>query len=70
MGTVGDKLFGVPSGLNTIGFIVDRTVTDKYGVPLPNGDTWSWHDLADFAKKVTEASGDKVYGAQFEPWTR
>jgi multiple sugar transport system substrate-binding protein len=69
LGRVGEKSFGVPSGLNTIGFVVDKTLTDRFGVAIPDGDTWSWADLATFAQQVTKASGGKVYGANFEPWT-
>ncbi|MFC7535342.1 ABC transporter substrate-binding protein [Actinoplanes sp. GCM10030250] len=69
LGQVGAKSFGVPSGLNTIGYIVDKTLTDKYGVSIPDGDTWGWDDLGEFAKQLTKASGGKVYGTNFEPWT-
>jgi multiple sugar transport system substrate-binding protein len=69
LGMVGDKNFGVPSGLNTVGFVVNKTLTDKYGVRIPDGDTWSWADLAGFARQITAASGGKVYGTNFETWT-
>ncbi|MFC4070528.1 ABC transporter substrate-binding protein [Actinoplanes subglobosus] len=69
LGQVGAASFGVPSGLNTIGFVIDKTLADQYGVAIPDGDTWSWEDLAGFAQKVTRASGGKVYGTNFEPWT-
>ncbi|WP_436532720.1 ABC transporter substrate-binding protein [Actinoplanes sp. HUAS TT8] len=69
LGQVGADTFGVPSGLNTIGFVVDKTLTDKYGVEVPDGDTWSWDQYADFAKRVTKASAGQVYGSNFEPWT-
>jgi multiple sugar transport system substrate-binding protein len=69
LGTVGDKLYGVPSGLNAIGFVINRAVTDRYGIALPDGNAWSWRDLADFSKRVTEAGGKKVYGTQFEAYT-
>ncbi|WP_026923665.1 ABC transporter substrate-binding protein [Glycomyces arizonensis] len=69
LATVGDSVFGVPAGLNAIGFIVNRTVTDRYGIEIPDGDTWSWDDLAAFAKEVTDASGGEVYGTGFEPAT-
>ncbi|GIF41457.1 ABC transporter substrate-binding protein [Actinoplanes xinjiangensis] len=69
LGRVGSASYGVPSGLNTIGFVIDKTLTDQYGVDIPDGDTWSWADLATFAQKVTRASGGKVYGTNFEPWT-
>ncbi|MFI7128596.1 ABC transporter substrate-binding protein [Nonomuraea sp. NPDC050153] len=66
---VGDKSFGVPSGLNSIGFVVNRTLTEKYGVKIPDGDTWSWQDLAAFAREISKASGKKVYGTGFEAYT-
>ncbi|MEU4164649.1 ABC transporter substrate-binding protein [Actinoplanes sp. NPDC026670] len=69
LGQVGAASFGVPSGLNTIGFVIDKTLTGQYGVDVPNGDTWSWDDLATFAQKISKASGNKVYGTNFEPWT-
>ena len=69
LGAVGDKNFGVPSGLNAIGFVVNRTLTDRYGIAVPNGDTWSWGELATFARQLTAASGRKVYGTLFEPAT-
>jgi multiple sugar transport system substrate-binding protein len=69
LGQVGDKTFGVPSGLNTIGFVVDKALTDRYGVQIPDGDTWSWEQLGTFAKAVTKASAGKVYGTNFELWT-
>ncbi|MDQ7905404.1 ABC transporter substrate-binding protein [Phytohabitans sp. ZYX-F-186] len=69
LAAVGDKTYGVPAGLNAIGFVVNRTLTEKYGVSIPDGDTWSWADLASFARQVTQASGRKVYGTNFEAFT-
>jgi multiple sugar transport system substrate-binding protein len=69
LGTVGQKVFGVPSGLNTIGFVIDKTVADKYGVPIPDGDTWSWEDMRAFAKQITAKSNKQVYGTFFDAFT-
>ncbi|TYB66671.1 carbohydrate ABC transporter substrate-binding protein [Nonomuraea sp. PA05] len=69
LASVGDKYFGIPSGLNTIGFVVNRSTADRYGAEIPDGNTWSWKDLATFAKGITEASGKKVYGAHFDAGT-
>jgi multiple sugar transport system substrate-binding protein len=69
IGAVGEQLYGVPAGLNTIGFVVNKTITDKYGVPIPDGDTWGWKDLAAFAKEISAKSGKKVYGTGFEAGT-
>ncbi len=69
LATVGDKTYGVPSGLNAIGFVVNRTLTDRFGVKIPDGDAWSWDDLGTFAREVTEAAGRKVYGTGFDLFT-
>lgn len=66
LATVGDKTYGVPSGLNSIGFVVNRTLTDRFGVRIPDGNTWSWDDLATFGSEITEASGRQVYGTGFD----
>jgi multiple sugar transport system substrate-binding protein len=69
IGAVGEQLYGVPSGLNTIGFVVNKTITEKYGIPIPDGDTWGWKDLATFAREISAKSGKKVYGTGFEAGT-
>ncbi|TDD14241.1 ABC transporter substrate-binding protein [Nonomuraea diastatica] len=66
---VGDATYGIPSGLNTIGFVVNKAITDQYGVTIPDGDAWSWEDLAEFAKEVTDKSNKKVYGTLVDPAT-
>lgn len=66
---VGDKNYGIPSGLNSLGFVVNKTLAQQYGATVPNGDTWSWKDLAAFASGISKASGRKVYGTGFDPST-
>ncbi len=66
---VGDSVFGVPAGLNAIGFVVRKDLAEQYGVAVPDGDTWSWEDLAAFAKGITDASDGAVYGTGFEAQT-
>lgn len=68
LATVRDKIYGIPAGLNVNGFVVNKTLTAKFGVPIPDGDTWSWQDLSTLGQRVTEASGKKVYGVYFEPF--
>ncbi|GAA2207423.1 extracellular solute-binding protein [Nonomuraea monospora] len=69
LASVGGKYFGIPSGLNTIGFVVNKSTAARYGAQVPDGNTWSWKDLAAFAQGITEASGKKVYGAHFDAGT-
>lgn len=59
---VADATYGIPSGLNTIGFVINKTITDQYGVAVPDGNTWTWEDLAAFAKEISDKSGKKVHG--------
>ncbi|WP_051326056.1 ABC transporter substrate-binding protein [Glycomyces tenuis] len=66
---VDGAVYGVPAGLNAIGFIVNRDITDEHGIAIPDGDTWSWDDLAEFSASVTEATGGEVYGTGFEAST-
>ncbi|MFB4263128.1 ABC transporter substrate-binding protein [Nonomuraea sp. GTA35] len=66
---VGDATYGIPSGLNTIGFVVNKAITDQYGVDIPDGNTWTWEDLATFAKEISGKSGKKVYGTLVDPAT-
>ncbi|GII77000.1 sugar ABC transporter substrate-binding protein [Sphaerisporangium rufum] len=66
LAAVDGKSYGIPAGLNSVAFVVNKAVTDKYGVKIPDGDTWSWEDLAAFGRAVTKASGKKVYGVNFE----
>ncbi|WP_433379736.1 ABC transporter substrate-binding protein [Actinoplanes sp. CA-142083] len=69
LGTVGAANYGVASGLNTIGFIVNKAVTDKYKVAIPDGNTWGWPDLAAFARELSAKTGRKIYGTGFEAYT-
>ncbi|HEY0000541.1 MAG TPA: extracellular solute-binding protein, partial [Actinoplanes sp.] len=69
LGTVDQKVYGVPSGLNSVGFVINKEITDKYGVAIPNGDTWSWEEMQSFAKEVTAKSKKAVYGTFFDAFT-
>lgn len=69
LAAVGDDVFGVPAGLNAIGFVVRKDLAEQYGAAVPDGDTWSWDDLAAFAQTVSDASGGEVYGTGFDAQT-
>lgn len=65
----GDQLFGIPAGLNASGFVINTEVTDKYGVEIPDGNTWSWDDLWSFSQSITKAAKERddkeMYGVNF-----
>lgn len=54
----GEKVWGVPHGINPIGLAYNKTVFDNAGVDYPTND-WTYQDLVDTAEKLTK---DGVYG--------
>ena len=77
-GQLDDKLYAVPLASNTQTFAVDSTVVEPLGL-VPPQDGWaSWEEFGDWAKKVTDATGKKVWGTRdesanvsaFEYWLR
>ena len=65
-GEVDGKLYGLATGVNLIGMVVNKTITDQAGVTIPDDKTWSWEDYARFATEVTQKTGGKVYGAGYD----
>ncbi len=60
-GDIDGKLVAVPFAQNSQTIVIDKTLLDQYGVPLPSKD-WTWDDLATWAKQVYDKSGGKVHG--------
>lgn len=65
-GEVDGKLYGLATGVTTIGMVVNKSITDQAGVTIPDDKTWSWEDYAKFATEVTQKTGGKVYGAGYD----
>ena len=65
-GEVDGKLYGLATGVNLIGMVVNKTITDQAGVAIPDDKTWSWDDYARFATEVTQKAGGKIYGAGYD----
>ncbi|BCY12053.1 ABC transporter substrate-binding protein [Actinoplanes sp. L3-i22] len=63
-GAIGDKQYGVPTGLAAYSFVANTDLLDKYQVTLPDDATWSWDDLKTVAAQISKASGGKVTGTQ------
>ncbi|WP_191013955.1 ABC transporter substrate-binding protein [Treponema zioleckii] len=55
------KIFAVPKDHDTIALLYNKAIFDKYGVEYPN-DNWTYEDMYEAAKKITEASNGSVYG--------
>lgn len=59
--TVNDTLYGLPTGGNAIGVLINTTIFEQAGVPVPE-EGWTWDDLVDAANEVSANAPDGVYG--------
>ena len=55
------KVFALPKDHDTIALLYNKAIFDKYGVDYPT-DSWTWDDMYEAAKKITEDSKGDVYG--------
>lgn len=61
--TFDDNFYGVALGTNAWGILLNKTLFDEAGVPLPETD-WTWDDLIDTAVELTE-SLDGTAGTEY-----
>jgi multiple sugar transport system substrate-binding protein len=60
---VNSKIYGVGLGLNSFAMVVDETMYQQAGVPIPNATT-TWDEFAEMSVAVTKAIGKpNVWGA-------
>jgi len=61
-GRVDGKLYGIPGGITSFSYAIRADIIEKYGIEVPDMETWTWDEMIDTAAQVTEASGGEVYG--------
>lgn len=61
-GKIDGKLYAMPTAQNTTALIYDKTVLTDNNLPEPTVGM-SWDDYFTWAKRVTDATGGKVYGS-------
>ena len=54
-------LYALPKDHDTIALLYNKAIFDQYGVAYPTDD-WTWEDMYEAAKTITEASNGDVYG--------
>ncbi len=62
LGTLGDKLYGLPLGQTAVVMVYNPVLWKEAGAKEPELG-WSWDDYFEAAKKVSDKTGKKVYGA-------
>ncbi|MBQ3418338.1 MAG: sugar ABC transporter substrate-binding protein [Ruminococcus sp.] len=55
------KIYALPKDHDTIALLYNKAIFDQYGVEYPT-DKWTWDDMYEAAKKITEGSNGDVYG--------
>ena len=63
-GKFSGKQYGVPSGVNTYGVVINPAVFKAAGVALPDQDTWTWDDFARIAAEISKKAPKGTYGAE------
>ena len=55
------NIYALPKDHDTIALLYNKAIFDKYGVEYPT-DEWTWEDMYEAAKAITEGSKGDVYG--------
>ena len=55
------NIYALPKDHDTIALLYNKAIFDKYSVDYPT-DKWTWTDMYEAAKKITEGSNGDVYG--------
>lgn len=59
--TVDGTLYGLPTGGNAIGVLVNPAIFAAAGVDVPTGD-WTWEEFVDIANDISANAGDGIVG--------
>ncbi|MDH2424345.1 extracellular solute-binding protein [Sphaerisporangium sp. TRM90804] len=62
LGTLEDKLYGLPLGQTAMVMVYNPVLWEKAGAEKPELG-WTWDDYFEAAKKVSDETGGKVFGA-------
>lgn len=55
------KQYALPKDHDTIALLYNKKVFDEYNLEYPN-DNWTWDDMYEAAKAITEGSNGDIYG--------
>ncbi|MFB9274359.1 ABC transporter substrate-binding protein [Cohnella cellulosilytica] len=61
--TADGKLYGVTLGVSQTALLFNATMFNKAGVPIPNGESWTFDDFKNSALQITEKLGKGFYGS-------
>lgn len=59
--TVDGTVYGLPTGGNAIGLLINKTIFDNAGVALPDAD-FTWEEFVATANEISAKAGDGIVG--------
>jgi multiple sugar transport system substrate-binding protein len=62
-GKIGNKLYGINAGVNSMALVVNLTLLKQLGLDLPD-QSMTWADFATFTKQIGAKAPQGVYGAE------
>jgi multiple sugar transport system substrate-binding protein len=62
LGQIDGKQYTITAGVNAMSMVIDPTVFEAAGVPLPDDETWTWDDYVDIAAQITKNSPAGTFG--------
>lgn len=63
--TIGDAVYGLPTGGNTLGLFVNLDLIAQAGLELPDDNTWTWEDFIAWSGELSAALPEGVYGTDW-----
>lgn len=58
-------VYGLPTGGNTVGLLVNTDLVAQAGLELPDDASWDWPDFVAWVGDLSAALGDDVYGTDW-----
>ncbi|MFD0206791.1 MULTISPECIES: ABC transporter substrate-binding protein [Saccharothrix] len=56
--------YGVPTGVNTYGIVVNPAIFEAADVPLPDDDKWTWEDFERIAGELADRAPEGAVGVE------
>lgn len=63
--TLGGAVYGLPTGGNARGLLINLDLFEQAGVAVPDDSTWTWQDFVDIAGQLSANLPDGVYGVDW-----
>lgn len=63
--TLDGAVYGLPTGGNARGLLINLDLFEQAGVPVPDDSTWTWQDFVDIAGELSANLPGGVYGVDW-----